>query len=315
LDKELRVDYRQRTVRDDVGCTGIGLHSGEKVSMTIKPAPPDTGIKFIRKDLTGQPGIDAHFENVTDTNLSTTISNNGFRVSTIEHLMAAFFGLGIDNARVELDGPEVPAMDGSSAPFIFLLRSVGIREQKEPKRFIIIEKTFKHTDGNRAVRIYPSKELKISYTIDFEHHMLRNQRYELGFSGKDFISDISRARTFGFLKDVQTLRENGLARGGSLDNAIVVDDFRIINEDGLRYKDEFVRHKILDFIGDLAVLGSPVIGHFEVHKSGHFLNQFALRKLMKNKRYWKMVTFKNPEECSRNSVKIPVFGSLDPVPA
>jgi UDP-3-O-[3-hydroxymyristoyl] N-acetylglucosamine deacetylase len=309
------VDYRQRTLKDEVGCTGIGLHSGKKVRLAIKPAPPDTGIKFIRKDLTGHPVIDAHFENVTDTNLSTTISNNGYKVSTIEHLMAAFFGLGIDNARVELDGLEVPAMDGSSAPFIFLLKSVGIKEQKDPKRFIIIKKTFKLQDGNRSVCIYPSKELKISYTIDFRHPMLRNQKYELSFSGKDFINEISRARTFGFLKDVRILRENGLAKGGSLDNAIVIDDFRIINEDGLRYKDEFVRHKILDFIGDLAILGSPVIGHFEVQKSGHFLNQFMLRELMNGKKYWKMVTFKNPEECTQNSVKIPVFGSLDPVPA
>jgi len=309
------VDYRQRTLKDEVGCTGIGLHSGKKVRLAIKPAPPDTGIKFIRKDLTGHPVIDAHFENVTDTNLSTTISNNGYKVSTIEHLMAAFFGLGIDNARVELDGPEVPAMDGSSAPFIFLLKSAGIKEQKDPKRFIIIKKTFKLQDGNRSVCIYPSKELKISYTIDFRHPMLRNQKYELSFSGKDFINEISRARTFGFLKDVRILRENGLAKGGSLDNAIVIDDFRIINEDGLRYKDEFVRHKILDFIGDLAILGSPVIGHFEVQKSGHFLNQFMLRELMNGKKYWKMITFKNPEECTQNSVKIPVFGSLDPVPA
>ena len=161
------MDYRQRTLKDEVDCTGIGLHSGKKVKLTIKPAPPDTGIKFIRKDMTGYPVIDVHFENVTDTNLATSISNNGCKVSTIEHLMAAFFGLGIDNARVELDGPEVPAMDGSAAPFIFLLKSVGIKEQKDPKRFLIIKKAFKLQDGNRSVCIYPSKELKISYTIDF----------------------------------------------------------------------------------------------------------------------------------------------------
>ncbi len=309
------MDFRQRTLRDDVGCTGIGLHSGEKVRLTIRPAPPDTGIKFIRRDIAGYPIIDAHFDNVTDTNLSTTISNNGYRVSTIEHLMAAFFGLGIDNARVELDGPEVPAMDGSSAPFIFLLKSVGIKEQAEPKRFIVIKRAFKLEDGNKSIKVSPSKELKITYTIDFHHPMLRNQTYELSFSGKDFIEEISRARTFGFLKDVRILRENGLAMGGSLDNAIVIDDFKIINEDGLRYQDEFVRHKILDFIGDLAILGSPVIGHFEVQKSGHFLNQFMLRKLMVQKKFWKMMTFRNPEECTQNSVNIPVFGSLDPVPA
>jgi UDP-3-O-[3-hydroxymyristoyl] N-acetylglucosamine deacetylase len=247
--------------------------------------------------------------------LSTTISNNGHKISTIEHLMAAFFGLGIDNARVELDGPEVPSMDGSSAPFIFLLKSVGIKEQKDLKQFMIIKKAFKILDGSRSVGIYPSKELKITYTIDFDHPMLRNQRYELRFSGKDFINEISRARTFGFLKDVRVLRENGLAKGGSLDNAIIIDDFRIINEDGLRYVDEFVRHKILDFVGDLAILGFPVIGHFKVQKSGHFLNQLMLKSLMDKKKCWEMATFKNPDECKQNSVKIPVFGSIDPVPA
>jgi len=314
-DKELRVDFRQRTIRDEVSCTGIGLHSGEKVRLTIKPAPADNGIKFIRKDLTGHPVIEANHESVVDTNLSTTIGNNGYKISTIEHLMAAFFGLGIDNVRVELDGPEVPAMDGSSAPFIFLLKSAGIKEQKNPKRFIIMKKIFNIQDGNRSVYIYPSKELKISYTIDFHHPMLRNQKYELCFSGRDFTKEISRARTFGFLKDVQILRENGFAKGGSLDNAIVIDDFRIINDGGLRYKDEFVRHKMLDFIGDLAILGPPIIGHFVIEKSGHFLNQFMLRKLMNSKKYWEIVTFNNPEECTKNSVKIPVLDSMEPVPA
>jgi UDP-3-O-[3-hydroxymyristoyl] N-acetylglucosamine deacetylase len=309
------VDYRQRTLKDEVSCTGIGLHSGERAGLTIKPAPPHTGIKFIRKDLPGHPAIRARFENVVDTNMSTTIGNNGTKVSTVEHLMAAFFGLGIDNARVELDGPEVPIMDGSSAPFVFLLKSVGIKEQKPPKRFMVIKKNFKIQDGNRSVHISPSKELRICYTIDFHHPLLRNQEYEMCFSGKDFVDEISKARTFGFLKDIRILRENGLAKGGSLDNAIVIDDFRIINEDGLRYKDEFVRHKILDFIGDLAILGFPIIGHFEVQKSGHFLNQYMLRQLMDNKKYWEMLTFENIEECSRNSVNIPVFGSLDQVPA
>lgn len=309
------MDNRQRTVRDEVSCTGIGLHSGEKVDLTIKPAPPGTGITFIRKDLSSNSEIKAHFKNVVSTHMSTTIGKNGTRVSTIEHLMAALFGLGIDNARIELDGPEVPIMDGSSAPFIFLLKSVGIKEQKDPKRFIVIKKTLKVQDGNRSIFLHPSKELKISYTIDFHHPLLTNQKYELRFSAKDFINEISRARTFGFLKDIRILRENGLAKGGSLDNAIVIDDFRIINEGGLRYKDEFVRHKLLDFVGDLAILGSPIIGHFEVRKSGHFLNHCMLRQLMDNRRFWKSVVFKNPEECLQNSVKIPVFGSQEPAPA
>jgi UDP-3-O-[3-hydroxymyristoyl] N-acetylglucosamine deacetylase len=309
------VDYRQRTVRDEVGCTGIGLHSGEKVKINVRPAPPDTGIRFLRTDLPGQPMVEARFDNVCDTTLATTIGSNGCKISTIEHLMAAFFGLGVDNAVVELDGPEVPIMDGSAAPFVFLLKSAGIREQDIPKRFIIIKKPFKVDDGNRSVCIVPSKRLKITYMIDFQHPLLRNQKYELSFFGRDFVREISRARTFGFLKDVQMLQENGFAKGGSLDNAVVIDDFRILNEDGLRFKDEFVRHKILDFIGDLSIIGAPIIGHFVVKKSGHFLNQHMLRELMKSKKHYKVLTFKTPDECTRNSVKIPTFGKMDPVPA
>jgi UDP-3-O-[3-hydroxymyristoyl] N-acetylglucosamine deacetylase len=309
------VDFKQRTLKDQVGCTGIGLHTGEKVKINIRPAPSDTGIKFVRTDQKGHPMVDARFDNVYDTTLATTIGTNGCRVSTIEHLMAAFFGLGIDNAVVELDGPEVPIMDGSSAPFVFLIKSAGIREQRKPKQFIIVKKPFKVDDGKRSVSIFPSKELKITYTINFHHPLLRNQKYELRFSGRDFIRKISRARTFGFLKDVQTLKENGFAKGGSLDNAVVIDDFRIINEDGLRFKDEFVRHKILDFVGDLSIVGSPVIGHFVVKRSGHFLNQQMLQQLMQSKKHWKVLSFKTPEECTGNSIKIPAFGVLDSVPA
>lgn len=309
------MDYKQRTLIHEVSCTGIGLHTGEKVKINLKPAPSDYGIRFVRTDQKGRPEVQVHFDNVFDTTLATTLAFNGCKVSTIEHLMAAFFGLGICNAVVELDGPEVPIMDGSAAPFIFLIKSGGIREQKSPKRFIVIKKPFKVDDGNRSVCIYPSKELKITYMIDFQHPLLRNQEYELCFSGKDFIKEISRARTFGFLKDVQLLKENGLAKGGSLDNAVVIDDFRIINEDGLRYDDEFVRHKILDFIGDISIVGSPIIGHFVVKKSGHFLNQHMLKKLMESKKHWKVLTLKTHGECVKNSVTIPTFGTLKPVPA
>jgi UDP-3-O-[3-hydroxymyristoyl] N-acetylglucosamine deacetylase len=308
FNKEKPLDYKQRTLKEPVGCTGLGLHSGEKVKINIKPAPSGTGIRFLRTDLSGHSFIDARFDNVFDTTLATSIGTKGCRVSTIEHLMAAFYGLGIDNAQVELDGPEVPIMDGSSAPFVYLLKSAGIEEQKEPKRFIVVKKAFKLDDGQRSIRVVPSNELKISYMIDFQHPMLRNQEYELSFSGGDFIREISRARTFGFLKDVQTLKENGFAKGGSLDNAVVIDDFRILNEDGLRYEDEFVRHKILDFIGDLSLSQSPVIGHFIVKKSGHFLNQKMLTNLMASKKHWKMLTFGTPEECTRNSLSIPAFG-------
>jgi UDP-3-O-[3-hydroxymyristoyl] N-acetylglucosamine deacetylase len=309
------VDYRQRTIRDEISCTGIGLHSGHPVNHTIKPAPADTGITFIRKDVSSQPSIKATFENVVDTRLSTTLGLNGFRVSTVEHLMAAFFGLGIDNARVELDGPEVPIMDGSAAPFIFLLRSAGIREQKSPKRFVVIKRPLEIHDGGRSVRINPSKSLKISFAIDFNHPLLRDQAFDLSFSGKDFVKEISRARTFGFLRDIQTLRENGLALGGSLDNAIVIDDFRILNEDGLRYKDEFVRHKILDFIGDLAILGCPVIGHFVVKKSGHALNHLLLKKLIQSEKTWEDLAITSPDQWAEERFTIPVFGFSDPLRA
>lgn len=306
------MDYKQRTLKDEIGCTGIGLHSGEKIRINIRPAPCDTGIRFVRIDLPGHPIIEARFDNVFDTTLATSIGFDGCRVSTIEHLMAAFYGLGIDNAVVELDGPEVPIMDGSSAPFVFLVKSAGIKEQRDPKRFIVIKKTFKIDDGNRSICVYPSKELKISYMIDFQHPLLRNQEFELHFSGGDFVREISKARTFGFLKDVETLKANGFARGGSLDNAVVIDDFRIINEDGLRFKDEFVRHKVLDFIGDLSLIQAPIIGHFVVKKSGHFLNQQMLASLMQSKKHWKVYEFVSPEECSRNSVRIPAFGLLEP---
>ncbi len=315
ISQEWIVDYKQRTLMNEVGCTGIGLHSGEKVKINLRPAPADSGIKFVRTDLKGRPEVEVRFDNVFDTTLATTIGTNGCKVSTIEHLMAAFFGLGIDNAVVELDGPEVPIMDGSAAPFVFLIKSGDVREQKSPKQFIVIKKPFKVDDGNRSVCIYPSKELKITYMIDFQHPLLRNQEYELTFSGRDFVREISTARTFGFMKDVETLKKNGLARGGSLDNAVVIDDFRIINEDGLRFDDEFVRHKILDFIGDISIVGSPIIGHFVVKKSGHFLNQHMLRKLMESKKHWKVMTFKTPEECTETNVTIPAFGALQPVTA
>jgi UDP-3-O-[3-hydroxymyristoyl] N-acetylglucosamine deacetylase len=313
--KGVEVDYRQRTIRDEVSCTGIGLHSGHPVNLTIKPAPADTGINFVRKDVSSQPSIKATFENVVDTKLSTTLGSNGLRVSTVEHLMAAFFGLGIDNARVEVDGPEVPIMDGSAAPFVFLLRSAGIREQKSPKRFVVIKRPLEIREGGRSVRINPSKELKISFAIDFNHPLLRDQSFDLKFSGKDFVKEISRARTFGFLRDIQTLRENGLALGGSLDNAIVIDDFRILNEDGLRYKDEFVRHKILDFIGDLAILGCPVIGHFVVKKSGHALNHLLLKKLIHSEKTWEDLAITSPDQWAEERFTIPVFGFSDPLHA
>lgn len=305
--KDFGVENRQRTLKREVGCTGIGLHSGQRVHICLKPAPVDTGIKFVRKDLPGCPSVDARFENVVDTTLATTIGCNGCTVSTVEHLMAALFGLGLDNAIIELDGPEVPIMDGSAAPFVFLIKSAGILVQEKAKTFIVIQKPFEVKDGSRSVHILPSKKLKISYEIHFQHPLLKNQTYEFSFSTKNFTEEISKARTFGFLKDVETLKQNGLAKGGSLDNAIVVDEFKILNEDGLRYQDEFVRHKILDFIGDLSIVGAPIIGHFKVKKSGHFLNQHMLKKLMKSKRHWTLVTPDSGVQSFDRAVEIPSF--------
>ncbi|MEJ2025047.1 MAG: UDP-3-O-acyl-N-acetylglucosamine deacetylase, partial [Deltaproteobacteria bacterium] len=302
------MDYKQRTLKKEAECTGVGLHSGEKSTIVLRPALPNTGIQFCRSDLPKRPTVRAQFDQVADTMLATTIGINGCKIGTIEHLMAAFYGLGIDNVHVEVDGPEVPIMDGSSAPFIYLIKTAGIEEQKAPKKFLVIKRRFELKDGNRSVSIRPSNELKITYFIDFPHPLLRKQEYELRFSGRDFVREISTARTFGFLKDIQMLKDNGLARGGSLDNAIVLDDFRILNNDGLRFKDEFVRHKILDFIGDLSIIGYPVIGHFMVKRSGHFLNHQMFRTLMENRKYWEIVSFKNPEECTGNTVKIPAFG-------
>jgi UDP-3-O-[3-hydroxymyristoyl] N-acetylglucosamine deacetylase len=309
------MDLRQRTVAEEISCTGIGLHSGKKVKLIVRPAPPNNGITFERCDISPNCSVKASFDNVVETNMATTIGFNGYSVSTIEHIMAAFFGMGIDNALVQIDGEEVPIMDGSSAPFVFLLKNAGVTIQNNYKRFLIVKKSVKVEDGNRSVRLYPSNELKITYNIDFDHPLIKNQAYEISFSQSTFIQEISRARTFGFLRDVQTLKNNGLARGGSLDNAIVMDEFRILNEDGLRYKNEFVRHKILDFIGDLAIIGHVVIGHFIVERSGHSLNQKLLKKFMAKEKCRKVVQFRNKEEYGKIKVKTPSFGALDLVPA
>ena len=309
------MDLRQRTVAEEISCTGIGLHSGKKVRLTIKPAPPNSGITFERVDISPGCSVKASFDNVVETNMATTIGFNGYSVSTIEHIMAAFFGMGIDNVLVQIDGGEIPIMDGSSAPFIFLLKNAGITIQNNYKRFLLVKKSVKVKDGNRFVYLYPANELKITYKIDFNHPLIKDQTYEISFSQSTFVNEISRARTFGFLRDVQTLRNNGLAKGGSLDNAIVVDEFRVLNEDGLRYKNEFVRHKLLDFIGDLAIIGCVPIGHFVVERSGHSLNQKLLKQFMAQEKCWEVIRFKNKEECGRKSIKIPSFGVLDLAPA
>ncbi len=284
---------RQRTLKNSIRATGVGLHTGEKVYLTLRPAAPNTGIVFTRTDLPEPVQIRAHPENVGDTTLSTCLIQDGVRVSTVEHLLSAMAGLGIDNAYVDLSAPEVPIMDGSAGPFVFLIRSAGIEEQPAAKRFIRIRQPVKVEDGDKWAAFEPFDGFKVGFTLEFDHPVFRSrcQEAELDFSTTSFVKEVSRARTFGFMKDIEFLQQRKLALGGSLDNAIVVDEFRILNEDGLRYADEFVKHKILDAIGDLYLLGHSLIGAFRGYKSGHALNNRLLRRLLAEQAAWESVTF------------------------
>ncbi|MEA3291651.1 MAG: UDP-3-O-acyl-N-acetylglucosamine deacetylase [Pseudomonadota bacterium] len=289
---------KQRTLKNVIRATGVGLHTGEKVYLTLRPAAVDTGIVFLRVDLDPVVEVAASPENVGDTRLSTTLERGSTKISTVEHLMSAFAGLGIDNAYVELSAPEVPIMDGSAGPFVFLLQSAGIAEQSKPKQFMRIKKPLLLEEGDKWVRLEPFDGFKVSFAIDFDHPVLQNseQRASVDFSTTSFVKEVSRARTFGFMEDLETLRDAGLAQGGSLDNAIVLDSFHILNEDGLRYDDEFVKHKVLDAIGDLYLLGHPLIGAFSAHKSGHELNNRLLRKLVEDQSAWELISFEDGDE-------------------
>jgi UDP-3-O-[3-hydroxymyristoyl] N-acetylglucosamine deacetylase len=284
---------RQRTLRNTIRATGIGLHTGEKVYLTLKPAPVDSGIIFRRSDLSPPVEIAATAENVGETRLSTTLVEGDVRVSTVEHLLSAMAGLGIDNAIIEVSAPEVPIMDGSAGPFVFLIQSAGIEEQSAAKKFIRIKKEITVKQGDKVASFLPYDGFKVTFTIDFDHPVFRGRKVNasMDFSSTSFVKEISRARTFGFMHEMEFLRAQGLARGGSVDNAIVVDEYRILNEDGLRYEDEFVKHKILDAIGDLYLLGKSLIGEFRAHKSGHALNNALLRQLLVQRDAWEMVTF------------------------
>lgn len=300
---------RQRTLKTVIGATGVGLHTGEKVLLTLRPAPVGTGIIFRRVDLDPVIDIPASLENVCDTRLSTTLEYQGTRVSTVEHLMAAFAGLHIDNAIVELDSTEVPIMDGSAAVFVFLIQSAGIEMQSEAKRFIRIKDRIEVREGDKWARFEPYDGFRLSFSIDFDHPTMKSsaQHATVDLSKASFTKEVSRARTFGFLQDVEALREAGLARGGSLDNAIVLDDDRVINDDGLRYGDEFVKHKILDAIGDLYLLGHPLIGTFSAHKSGHGLNNGLLRELVDKTNCWETVTYDDSEPVPAPDFMHPAF--------
>ena len=288
---------RQRTLKNIIRATGVGLHSGEKVYLTLKPAPVDTGIIFCRTDLSSVVEIPAHGLNVGQTTLCTSLHKGDTRVDTVEHLMSALAGLGIDNVYVEVSAHEVPIMDGSAGPFVFLLQSAGIQEQDAPKKFIRIKEKVTVTDGDKTATFKPYDGFKVSFTIDFDHPVFksRSQTASIDFSSTSFVKEVSRARTIGFMRDVEYLRSQNLALGGSVDNAVVVDDFRVLNEDGLRYHDEFVKHKMLDAIGDLYLLGHSLIGQFIGHKSGHELNNKLVRTLLANQELWEIVTFENAE--------------------
>ena len=287
---------RQRTLKNVIRATGVGLHTGNKVYLTLRPAAPDTGIVFRRVDLDTPVEIKACPANVGDTRLSTTLVNGDVRISTVEHLLSAFAGLGIDNAYVDVSAPEVPIMDGSAGPFVFLIQSAGVEEQNRAKRFIRIKRSVVVEEGDKRASFEPFDGFKVSFSIHFDHPLFtsRAQSATVDFSSTSFVKEVSRARTFGFLKDIEMLRQHNLALGGSMDNAVVVDDYRVLNEEGLRYEDEFVKHKILDAIGDLYLLGHSLIGAFSGHKSGHALNNKLLRALVADRTAWEEVTFDEP---------------------
>lgn len=284
---------KQRTLKNTIRATGVGLHTGQKIYLTLHPADIDTGIIFRRVDLNPPVDIKATAHNVGETTLSTCLIAGDVRVSTVEHILSAMAGLGIDNALVELDAPEVPIMDGSAGPFVFLLQSAGIQEQQAYKKFVRVLKEVTLKDGDKVATFLPFDGFKVNFSIAFDLPVFQGRNLEttVDFSSGSFVKDISRARTFGFMHEIEYLRSKGLAQGGSMDNAIVVDEYRILNEDGLRYEDEFVKHKVLDAIGDLYLLGNSLLCEYRAHKSGHSLNNRALRLLMEQKDAWEYVTF------------------------
>lgn len=289
---------KQRTLKTQVKTTGVGLHSGVKVEMTLRPAAAGTGILFRRVDLDPPVDISVDAYKVTDTRLCSALTVDKAKVATVEHLMSALAGLGIDNIVIDLTGPEVPILDGSAAPFVFLLQSAGIEELNAPKQFVRILEPIEVKEGDKWVRLSPYDGFRVDFTIDFDHPVFEqsSQVVSVDFDRTSYIREVARARTFGFMHEVEMLRNNNLALGGSLDNAIVMDEYRILNADGLRYDDEFVKHKVLDAIGDFYMIGKPIIGRLEAHKSGHALNNQLLRALMERRSAWELVTFEHSED-------------------
>lgn len=289
---------RQQTLKNSVRATGLALHTGKQVNLILGPGPVDSGIVFRRTDLSEVMSIEAHALNVGSTHMATSLSNGQDEISTIEHLMSAFSGLGVDNAVVEVNAAELPIMDGSAAPFVFLIQSAGILEQDAPKKFLRVLKTIRHEESDFSVELRPYEGFKLSYTLEYDHPVFAAHEHTatVDFYSKSFLKEVCRARTFGFLADIEKLQDMDLAKGGSLDNAIVVDDSKILNEDGLRVRDEFVKHKVLDAIGDLYLLGCSLIGSFHGHKSGHGPNNALLRKLLATPGAYEIVTFTSDED-------------------
>ncbi len=282
----------QRTLKHPIRCSGIGLHSGHKVSLCLKPAPEDSGIVFHQLSGESTVEIPARAEFVTDTRMCTTLGRDGTHIATVEHLLSALAGLGIDNAIIEVDGPEVPIMDGSSAPFVFLIQCAGIREQSRAKKVLRIVKKVTVQEDDKQCSLHPATGFKISYLLDYDHPLLRERAASIDFSSQAYTREVARARTFGFLHEIEALQKAGLALGGSLENAIVLDAFRVVNEGGLRYEDECVRHKILDTVGDLALAGYPVVGAFEGERTGHDMNHRLVSALLADESAWRIEELK-----------------------
>lgn len=302
---------KQRTLKKAISATGVGLHNGEKVTLTLRPAAADTGIIFKRVDLPQPNELMATAQAVHDTRLCSALEVNGVRVATVEHIMSALAGLGIDNVYIEVDASEIPIMDGSSGPFVYLLQEAGIVELEQAKKFIRIKKTVQVQEGDKWVRFEPYHGFKIDFTIQFNHPVFEHSgcQVKIDFATDSYIQQISRARTFGFMHEVEFLRNNGLARGGSLDNAIVLDEYRVINADGLRYDDEFAKHKVLDAIGDLYMLGHSILGAFYAYKSGHALNNKLIRALMQDDSAWEYATFDKKEDAPNEFLTQPTEGA------
>lgn len=284
---------RQRTLKSTVRATGVGLHTGRKIQLVLRPAQPDAGVVFRRVDLEPPVDLPARAELVGDTRLSSCLVKGEARVHTVEHLMSALAGLGVDNAYVDLDGPEVPIMDGSAAPFALLVQQAGVESQPVAKRFLRVRRPIEVREGDKWARLEPFDGLRLSFSIVFNHPVIDRTRQSVtvDFAETSYLKEIARARTFGFMNDVESLREAGLALGGGLDNAVVLDDYRVLNAEGLRFADEFIRHKVLDAIGDLYLLGHPLLGAFSAHKSGHALNNSLLRTLLADAEAWELVSF------------------------